>query len=180
MGIFVLGILTFIILYGAFLTYIPFVISDKFGYGSGKIGLILSLSSVMTAIVASQVGRISGKFGSVNVLKFAFLLYMLVSFAIPFINSIFIFLIPILLFGTAQALNFPNLQTMLANLAPDNQRGIFMSLNGMNLRIGQTIGPLIIGLGFSYGGLKGAYFLSAIVAILGLFILFTMHYKKKG
>lgn len=98
---------------------------------------------------------------------------------IPNVNHLYWFLMPILIFGAAQALNIPSLQTSLANLAPDNQRGIFMSLNGMVLRIGQTLGPLIIGIGYSVGEMNGVYYLSALVAFLGLIVILTMIRSKK-
>ena len=179
-SIFILGILTFIILYGAFLTYLPFVLSDKFNFDSRKIGILLSLSSVMTAIVATQVGKLTNKYGSMKILKLAFIFYFFVTISIPFINDIFLFIFPIFLFGAAQAFNIPSLQTLLANLAPDNQRGIFMSLNGMNLRLGQTLGPLIIGLGFSIKGIEGAYVLASVIAIFGFAILLNMKNISKN
>jgi MFS transporter, ACDE family, multidrug resistance protein len=106
-------------------------------------------------------------------------LYFIVSLIIPHVNHLYLFLLPILIFGSAQALNIPSLQTSLANLAPDNQRGVFMSLNGTVLRIGQTLGPLIIGIGYSIGEMDGVYYLSALVALLGLMVLFTMINAKK-
>ncbi len=174
MGIFILGILTFIILYGAFLTYIPFLVNQKFHLSAPQIGMLLSLSSLTTAILATQVGKLTNKFGGLFLLKSAFLLYLLVSLLIPNINNLYLFLLPVLIFGSAQALNIPSLQTTLANLAPDNQRGAFMSLNGMVLRIGQTLGPLIIGIGYAFGEMKGVYYLSAFVALTVLVVLFTM------
>ena len=52
-------------------------------------------------------------------------------------------------------------------------------MNGMALRLGQTLGPLVIGIGFTISGLKGAYYLGATIAILGLFVLFTMFTEEK-
>ncbi|MCF8297323.1 MAG: MFS transporter [Saprospiraceae bacterium] len=174
LAIFILSVLTFIILYGAFLTYLPFLLNQKFDLSAPKIGIVLSISSFTTALFATQVGRLTNKFGSLTLLKMAFFLYFVVTVLMPNINSLYAFVLPILIFGTAQALNIPSLQTVLANLAPDEQRGAFMSLNGMVLRIGQTIGPLIIGIGFTLGGLTGAYYLAAFVAVVGLVVLFTM------
>lgn len=179
MGIFILGILTFLILYGAFLTYIPFLVSQKFDLAAPQIGVLLSISSLTTAIIASQAGKLTNKFGSLFLLKTAFTFYLIVSLLIPYVNNLYLFLIPILIFGSAQALNMPSLQTSLANLSPDNQRGAFMSLNGMVLRIGQTLGPLIMGIGYSIGDMKGVYYMSALVALLGLVVLFTMIPSKK-
>ena len=173
-AIFILSILTFIILYGAFLSYLPFLLNQEFGLTSAQIGIVLSLSSLTTAIFATQVGRLTNKFGSLSLLKAAFILYFLISILIPNIHHLYYLLIPVLLFGTAQAFNIPSLQTVLANLAPDQQRGVFMSLNGMVLRIGQTLGPLVIGIGFTFGDVKGAYYLAAGVALFGVLLLFSM------
>ncbi|MEZ5069919.1 MAG: MFS transporter [Bacteroidales bacterium] len=171
-GIFLLGTITFIILYGAFLTYMPFLLNQKFGLSSQQIGMVISLSSLTSAIFATQVGRLTWKFGSVKLLKTAFALYALVSLSLPFLNNLYVLLLPVLVFGAAQALNLPSLQTTLANLAPDNQRGAFMSLNGMVIRLGQTLGPLFIGIGYARGDLRGAYFLAGLIALLGLLVLF--------
>jgi MFS family permease len=178
-GIFLLGILTFIILYGAFLTYIPFLVSERFDLAPPQIGILLSISSLTTAVLATQVGKLTNLFGSLSLLKTAFVLYFIVSLLIPNIDHLYLFMLPILIFGSAQALNMPSLQTSLANLAPDNQRGAFMSLNGMVLRIGQTLGPLVVGIGYAAGDFKGVYYLSAFVALLGLLILFTTISSKK-
>ena len=178
-AIFSLSVLTFIILYGSFLTYLPFLLYQKFNLSSPDIGIVLSLSSITSAIFATQVGKLTNKFGSLVLLKTAFVLYLIVLLLVPNLNNLYLFIVPILIFGSAQALNIPSLQTVLANLAPDNQRGAFMSLNGMVLRLGQTLGPLVIGIGFTISGLKGAYYLGAFVAILGLFVLFTMLTEDK-
>lgn len=178
-GIFLLGILTFIILYGAFLTYVPFLVSQRFDLSPPEIGILLSISSLTTAILATQVGKLTRRFGSLSLLKAAFALYFIVSLLFPNISHLYLFLLPILIFGSAQALNMPSLLTSLTNLAPDNQRGAFMSLNGMVLRIGQTLGPLVVGIGFSLGDINGVYYMSALVALLGLVVLFTMISSKK-
>ncbi len=178
LALFILGTLTFIVLYGAFLTYLPFLLHQNFGFPASKIGLFLSLSSITTAIVSTQMGKLSLKFGSVNLLRTAFVLYILVCILLPNVRNVYFFLLPILLFGSAQALNVPSLHTLLARLAPDNQRGAFMSLNGMVIRFGQTLGPMIIGMGYALDGLKGAYNLGAGVAALGLVVLFVLMTNK--
>jgi MFS family permease len=64
-GLFAIGILTFIILYGAIITYNPFLMHQKFGLSAPKIGLIISLSSLTMALFASQAGRLSHRFGKI-------------------------------------------------------------------------------------------------------------------
>ena len=178
-AIFIIGTLTFIILYGNFLTYIPFIIKQKFDLSAPQIGMMLSLSSLATVFVAANVGKLTQKFGSLNLLKTAFLLFMATNIILPFVNNLYLFIIPVIMFGMAMALNMPSLQTVLTKLAPNDQRGAFMSINGWVIRLGQTIGPLIIGIGYTFHGYFGAYFLGAFVALAGLVVLFTMIQKDK-
>jgi predicted MFS family arabinose efflux permease len=69
-----------------------------------------------------------------------------------------------LLFGVAQGLNQPALQTRLATLASDASRGILLSLNGMVLRVGQAVGPLVMGAALVLGGLDAVFWTAAGIA----------------
>jgi len=61
-------------------------------------------------------------------------------------------------------MNLPIVQTLLARRAPLEYRAAFISLNGMVLRLGQTLGPLIMGLVYLIGGFETIFFLSAGLA----------------
>jgi ACDE family multidrug resistance protein len=178
-GVFIIGILTFTILYGNFLTYIPFILKHRFNLTAPQIGMFLSISSLATGFIAAKSGKLNNRFGSLNLIKVAFILFFAVNIMIPFTYNIYLFVIPITLFGAAMALNMPSLQTALTKLAPDDERGAFMSINGWVIRLGQTIGPLVIGIGYTLYGYLGAYFLGAFVAIIALIVLFTMIQKDK-
>jgi predicted MFS family arabinose efflux permease len=62
-------------------------------------------------------------------------------------------------------MNLPCIQTRLSGLAPINHRAAFMSINGMVLRLGQTLGPLTMGLAMALYGMNGAFFTGAGLAI---------------
>jgi len=51
-------------------------------------------------------------------------------------------------------------------MAPIEYRAAFMSINGMVLRLGQTLGPLIMGLVFTFGGINGVFFTAAVLGVL--------------
>ena len=101
-------------------------------------------------------------------LKLALFLYVVVLIFIPFVSNIWFLLIPIAITGFAHGLNIPSIQTLLASTASLESRGIVMSLNGMSLRLGQTLGPLIIGLAFTLGGIKSAFFTGSGIALVML------------
>ena len=54
----------------------------------------------------------------------------------------------------------------MAGLAPMEHRGILMSVNGTVLRLGQTMGPLVMGLAFTLWGITGPFYSGAVLALL--------------
>ncbi len=173
--LFILSVITFILIYGSYLTYYPLLISFKFKASSLVIGIIMSVMSVSTAVTSSQLGKLTKKYSEKHLIKVAFILYTLALFSIPYISNIYLLLIPTIIFGIAQGLNLPGIQTLLAGLAPIEHRAAFMSINGMVLRLGQTTGPLLIGVFFSIWGIDAAYFsgagLAFITFIMTIFLL---------
>ena len=170
-GIFILSIATFIILYGVYLTYLPILLDSVFSTPPYIIGFLMSAMSLTTAITSSQIERISAKYSEKSLIKIAFIIYGISLLIIPFISNLWLLVFPLVLFGIAQGLNIPSLQTMLTNLAPAENRAAFMSINGMVLRLGQTLGPILMGLAFIISGLSGVYIIGAIFAFMMFFLI---------
>ncbi|OIJ15228.1 MFS transporter [Anaerobacillus arseniciselenatis] len=173
-GIFLAGVIVFIILYGSYLTYFSILLGKVYQASSFIIGLLMFSMSITTAVVASQLGRLNKRYRKHSLLKIGFCGYAISMVMIPFVNEISLFLIPIFIFGAAHGLTMPSLQTLLAEQAPMKFRGIYMSLNGAMLRIGQTTGPLMIGLIYMIGGFNGAFFGGSIIAVVGLLVVHFM------
>ncbi len=100
-----------------------------------------------------------------------FLLYVLTLSAIPFMNKLWHIFLPTALFGCANGLIIPVSHGMLASLSPIEYRAAFMAVNGMVLRLGQTLGPIIMGLCFTLAGLKGAFLSGAVIAAIMLVLI---------
>jgi MFS family permease len=171
-GIFVASIITFIILYGPILTYFPLLLKNAFGATPLIIGLLISIMSLSTAVIASQLGKLTKVYSERSLLKATFLIYGLALLMIPFIPNLPAFLIPMVIYGLAHGVNFPCYQTLLAGLAPMEYRGAFMALNGMVLRLGQTLGPPLMGVVFSLWGVEGTFYSGACLS--GLMFLFGL------
>jgi MFS family permease len=134
----------------------------------------MSAMSLTTAITSSQIKRLSEKYSEKILIKAAFIIYGISLLIIPFISTLWLLVLPLILFGIAQGLNIPSLQTLLTNLAPAENRAVFMSLNGMVLRLGQTIGPILMGFVFVLSGLSGVYIIGAAFAFLMFFLIMVM------
>jgi predicted MFS family arabinose efflux permease len=55
---------------------------------------------------------------------------------------------------------------LLTGITPIEYRAAFMSVNGMVLRLGQTLGPIIMGAVFIMGGLGYPFYAGAIFCIV--------------
>ena len=165
LSIYTITFLFFIILYGSILTYAPILLKQKFNSPSHQIGVLLSSMSISMGVAATQTERISQLFKPAKVIFGVSILYIIALSLIPIIPTIYLILFPLLLYGFANGMLLPVLQTSLANKASLEERGMFMSLNGMVLRLGQTIGPMITGLFFVIG-IEWTFWVGIFVAVL--------------
>ena len=171
---FIANLVTFIILYGVFLTYIPILLHDRFMASPALIGVTMSAVSVITAIVASQLRRLLSRFTEIQLLRTSFLLYASGLLIFPFIAHYKLIFIPVLLFGLGHGMNIPVAQSLVAGEASMEHRAAFMSINGMVLRLGQTLGPLIMGGIFLLGGISGIFVFSSVMTVAFSLLLLLM------
>jgi MFS family permease len=173
-GLFAANFLTFVMLYGAMLTYFPVLLDQTYGSSSFIIGVFLTTSSIFTGLISSQLGRLTRYVTSKSLIRLASLLYIMVFISIPFIDQFWVLFFPVALFGIAQGINIPSILDLLTYQAPMQQRAAFLSVNWMILRTGQTVGPLLLGVAFTWGGITAPFY--AAIAIGGLLslVVFTL------
>jgi len=156
---------TFILFYATCFTFMPLLLNDRFAASPAVIGLIFAFMSLETAVVASQIGRLAQRFPETTLLKAAFSLYALATALMPFVPKLWFFLVPMAIYGIGHGINLPCLQSLLAGMAPMAQRATFMSINGMVLRLGQTLGPLLAGFVFALWGIEAVFYFGACLAL---------------
>jgi ACDE family multidrug resistance protein len=165
-ALFSAGMISFIIMYGAYLTYFTILMGDKFNASSLTIGIIMSVASLSNAITASQLGRIHRRLSMTTILKISFSVYALSMLLVPFMSNLWLLLVPAILSGMANGATLPSIQTSVAEIAPLEYRGAIMSLNNMMLRLGQTLGPPLIGIAYVYGGINATFFAAAGISVM--------------
>ncbi|HYX08142.1 MAG TPA: MFS transporter [Bacteroidales bacterium] len=178
-GLFIANIVVFIMLYGSLLTYFPMLLEKVLHANSLNIGLAMSAMSLSTAIVSSQLGRLRKKFESKTLLFASFIIYAAALLFIPLSHSWSMIFASVVLFGIAHGMNIPNIQTMLVGYAPMKERAAFMSINSMVLRIGQTLGPLVIGFFFTLGSFRMAFWGGSVLALLMIVVIAVMVKRKE-
>ena len=165
-GLFLVNILVFVLLYGAYLTYFPILLSERLNASSVQIGLMMSIMSLVTAAISSQLGRINKRFQSKTILLFGASFYFLSMLSLLISQSWIQVVVSVIVFGFGHGLLVPSIQNLLVGFASIKERAAFMSVNSMVLRIGQTIGPLLIGIFYAVGSLQGSFIAGAVVAMM--------------
>lgn len=173
-GLLVIGIIIFIMLFGSYMTCFPLLLGNSFAASTIIIGLIMASAFFIAAFTSSQLGKIIKLFSRKTILKISFILYALALLIIPFISQLRLFFIPIIVFGIAHGMSIPVIQALLAEASPLKYRATFMSVSGMTFRVGQTLGPLLMGLVIGVWGISGAFYAGAILSIIMFIIIFGL------
>jgi len=177
-GLFAGIFLTFIMLYGGYITFFTILLDEKFEKSAFMIGIILSSSSLITAITSSQLGKLTLRFNEKTLILIASILYTLIFLAIPFIDNIWWFILPIGMFGVAQGINIPSILNLLTGYAKKEYRAAFLSINWMVMRFGQALGPYLLGIVYLYYQIEGTFFFAAGAGVLFILVNLTMVWRK--
>jgi MFS transporter, ACDE family, multidrug resistance protein len=177
-AIFMVNIISFIILYGAMITYFPFLMDRKFGASTLLTGSIMSITAFSAGITASQLRILRRWFGEKQLLLLSYILYAIACSIVPYSDHIYYLFIPVLLLGIAQGANLPNMMSILTGLAPTEQRAVFLSLNAMILKVGQTIGPFLMGMVYGLWYLEGVFLFASFLSLV-MFAIVLFFIKEK-
>lgn len=175
--LFLASILSFVLLYGPILTYLPFFIEESFGGDSLAIGLIVSSVAISNGLSSSVLGRLALRFNERSLLKVSYLIYALAFLIIPFVGIMWLLVLPVLLYGWGQGTNLPNILNQISREAPEQSRGAVLAINGMVLRLGQTLGPVIIGVFYAWKSFNGVYGISVAIALLAFLMIWFVDRK---
>lgn len=169
-GLFIASAANFVLLYGAYVTYLPSLIADKFGAEPFTIGLFLSSVSVAIAFTSSQLGNLARRYSETTLIRASFVFYAVALAIVPFISSLWLLLIPTTIFGIGLGIGFPSIQTLLATLAPKEYLATVISVNGTFYGLGQTLGPLLMGIAYGIGGINSVFYAGVVFALATLVV----------
>ena len=168
---FAASVVTFILIYGTFLTFLPFLLESRFGASALSIGLAMAATSLATGMASWQLGRLAARFGERRLVVAGFVCYLLAIVGIPLAGSAWLLIFPLLLFGVANGINIPSIISILTGAASAQNRAALLSVHAMLLRLGQTLGPVLVGVAFKSLGLTAVFYTSAALAGAMLVVL---------
>jgi len=162
--------------FGAFVTYIPIFLHDRFGVNEAIIGLIIAARTVSGVTIASQFGRLANRFSLRALIAFAFAIMALSMATVPLMPNAAWVLLTGFGYGVAFAIIRPGLQIAILDAAPDELRGAFSAAHGLSLRIAQATAPVLAGLLLLVSDLDGIYVAGAVICVLLMMLtLFARH-----
>ncbi len=166
LGLFAIGVLSFFVFYGSYMTFLPLYLNSEFGTSTLAIGAVMSISSIATAFISLRTGSIAERFGGRRVLTIGYLFFAASMLVIPFAGSLRGIPAPAVFLGVGMGLTIPCIQSLLTAMAPISRRGAFMSINSMVLRLGQTLGPIVMGLVMTFGDFRGVFLAGFAVSLV--------------
>ncbi len=166
-----LVVMVFVLLYGVFITFFPFLMDTKFHYSSSGIGILMALMSVGSAVAAFVIGKTSDKINLRKALWFAFLLFGLGIFGIIWAESLCLLLFAVFVFGIASSVSQVSSLNLIAERAPKGLNGAYMAFNGMAILTGQTLGPALMGWIVGFYSLKTMFFVATGMSVFVFLLL---------
>jgi MFS family permease len=165
-----LAILQFILLYGVYLTYVPFLLEERFGAATSTVGLLMSTMSLSTAFMASQNRRLAGLSPPRILMAVAFVLIGIGLVLFATVPSLYLVPLATVLYGLGQGIIIPTVQGTIAARTPLELRGATMSVNAMAIRIGQSVGPVASGAVYASLGLGATFLSGSMLAVVVMFV----------
>lgn len=161
----------FIIEFGSCFICIPILAANSLNASGAVIGVILACMELSLALFASQLGLFARKFSETTLVKVSFVICGLALLIIPAIHNVWLLIIPMIIFGAGLGIALPSMQTVLARLAPEDNRAAFMALNVTLQSLGRAIGPAVAGIGVGVLGIQGVFYASAGLAVVTFVLL---------
>lgn len=157
LALFATTLMTFMVLYGPIITYLPVLLRLDHQASAMTIGMVFLLASGFSGVASFLLGPLAERFGQRRLLMASAVFYALAMILTPNAPGLWHVVPPVICFGLGQGLNIPTVMTMLATIAPMEQRGAFMAANGLLLRLAQTLAPLAMGGLYAVWGMTGVF-----------------------
>ena len=167
-----LTMLYYFALLGALLTYLPTLAENGFGVSSAVVGTLLSARAVALTLTAGGVGKASERLAPERLVQIALGGALLGLALFPVLtaltSSVWWLLAPALLMGFASGLYGPTRATILHAAAPAHLRAAVISLDQSVKRLGQSLGPVALGVVFGVAGTDAVFYAGALAVGLAL------------
>jgi len=164
---------SYLIFYGCYITYFPLYINKIFNLSTIFIGFSLSTMRLTALFVSAQISKLKRVFSFKWLFSIAIIFYVLSLISIIFIFNRKFILLPSIIWGIAHGIFLPCSHIFAVKVAPRSHKGEIISLSRFFTRLGQTIGPFIMGAVLIYFNLQAVFYFGIFLWILFLILLLS-------
>ncbi|MDX1449446.1 MAG: MFS transporter [Acidimicrobiia bacterium] len=146
------GFFAFVAIFGLMLTVLPVHLAEEFGLGAGARGVVISIPAITSTVSAFNLGRIRSRLSPRAVVTAGSVLFVVAFLMYGLAPALAIVIGGALIFGSAEGALIPTLQDLNIEAAPADHRAAVVAAWSGAARLGQTIGPLLAGVGIGLFG----------------------------
>ncbi len=176
-GLILLMVAMMVAVFGLILTILPFHLEAVYGLRAGGRGVFLGIPSLVSFWVALNAGPIARRFGrgrAVTLGLFSFgMAFAVLGSPLPLVA----YSLGAILWGLAEGLVFPPTQDRVIEAADSQSRGTVMAVWVGGLRLGQSIGPIVGGIGLATIGSAASFRVGSTV-VLALAVVALMSRRR--
>lgn len=142
------------------------------GYIAFFAGLVFAFTGIGNMIFSPIFGRLGDRIGTEKVFLFSLIGAALFFIPHSFVHSIWQLLIVRLFLGVCMGGLNPSLHSLTRKYAPDGKESTVFGYNTSAICLGSMLGPTTYGFLSNFLGIRGTFFITAILLLLVAFILF--------
>jgi MFS family permease len=160
------GFMVFVMIFGLFLTVFPVHLAEEFGMKAGARGVMIAIPAIGSTLMAFNLGRIRSWISTKGVIVFSGIGFVVAFTTIGIAGAVAVVVVGAILYGASEGALIPSLQDEAMEASPDEHRGAVVAVWVSAARAGQTVGPLIAGVGLAFWTTGTVFVVGSSVAIV--------------
>ncbi len=149
----------------------------NFGMPESQFGLVITVNALMVVFLQYPMTQLTKNWPSLNVMTAGAMLYALGLGSIALGSNAWHFALSMVILTTGELILVPTTTTLVANLAPANMRGRYMSIYSLTMGLGQGAGPIIGGFLYDNVAPVAIWYGTMILGILATLVFFSLKGK---
>jgi MFS family permease len=160
------GFMVFVMIFGLFLTVFPVHLAEEFGMKAGARGVMIAIPAIGSTLMAFNLGRIRSWISTKGVIVFSGIGFVVAFTTMGLAGAVAVVVVGAFLYGASEVSLIPSLQDEAMEASPDEHRGAVVAVWVSAARAGQTVGPLIAGVGLDFWTTGTVFVVGSSVAIV--------------
>ena len=151
----------------------------EFGASAALVGWIITGYTVSTAALSIPMGKVADRTGRRRLLIIGVISFSAISLACAFAWNIWALIVLRIIQGMAASMIFATNNPILISAFPANQRGRVLGISTAATYTGLSLGPVIGGLINGSFGWRAIFFVTFVVSMVSLYLIFAGVEKEK-